>query len=637
MNKKTFTFASFLTAFGILFLGSFYAWVISQFNQAKFFTKISYYFNKNFPNYELEVSNIDFKVSNKLRYRMENFSVRSKTSGNILLKAPELTLDIPVGAFLGNREIRLKTKGLQVNFKNSKKLKSVFFADQEKETTIQLDLPQLIDRNKVSFKATDLQLKINDSDSKTVFEKVFFKNLNMSHYTAFEIDGGVQDGSYRLYGEIDLGNFLKSRNIKMESYLTFKDFNETRGYLNDLTFKVMTSPAPESYIFKLTGLSDNAKGDILISADSQKLVIRLDDFITTEKLVKDHLYIDKYYTCSKSENTNIDGTLSFHYEQDIWKPNLTYLGDCIQVTHRIKKGNALSYLWDLKFIDEQGIDLRYEVKDFLFNLKSLENVKLTKEYLEFSNKHNLTDLKNRLPGLFKIIQGVEDIGFPIQIIVKKIDIDKISYNLKAEGTVALDGLTFEDIILRKESTAKAKGSLIYFYPENKTNYNFDLKKSPARVLETLLDAPGINLKGLISKGRISQQFEEDNIEKAFDMTITNGEFEWVNLLELLNKNIIDASDKNFSKLLIEKKFKRLSLMGTNINGDLKINWKYSPATKNRYQRSGQLNFIQGSKQYSFSTMFEKPSKKLKKYILNKFGSDQISFKLEKDEDFKIVQ
>ncbi len=637
MNKKTFTLASFFTAFGILFLGSFYAWIISQFNEAKFFEKMSYYFNKNFPSYIIEVSEIKFKVSNKLRYEMSNFSIKDRKTKTSLLLAPKLVLDIPVGAFLGNRELRVKTIGLKIDFKKQEDLKNIFFSSKSHEKTIELDLPQLIDRNKFSFRAQDLSLNIIETGNTHVFQRVFFKNLNMSHYTAFEFDGGFGEGSYRLYGEVDLGNFLETRNIKIEAYLKLLGFSDEKQYLNDVAFKVVNKASPSTYAFKLSGISDTAKGEINLLADSETLKISFENFVTSEKLIRDQLQVDRYFNCLKSKNTNLDGVLTYEYRKDSWDSNYTALGDCIQLEHKKEKSKQAKYSWDVKFIDEEGFLLSFQTNDFLFEPENLLNIKFEKEYLVYNNRLSLYNFENLLADLYGAIDLKPGLSFPIELSVKKIDLDKDNYTFRARGLASSDGLTFENIMVKDGKNLKAKGSYLYHHPEKVSEYNIELRKSSAKLLKTFIDFEDLYLTGEVTRGRVSQFKEGEAFKKVFDIKLRKGEFEWSNLMSLMNETIVDSKEKSSSQFLWDKGFKKLNLLGTVVDKQINIDWVFEPTEKKRYKRQGQLNLTTNSTNYSLSTMFERPSSKLKKYLLNKFGSDEVTLKLEKSNEFKIIQ
>ncbi len=312
---------SVILATGLIYYGIIYR---IDMNEIKLTLKEN--IEKNLPGSEFQVEDISHEVGLRVSLNLKNVKLTHKETSSNLIIAKSLVIKIPFVSMLSGRGVnRIKVKDLYIENDTSKWRRILPESAVAKSIITRVKLPYFLVGNQTSLEIKNLSI----SDS--VFKKISFKNLSLSHDSAFEftkeqritlVKGRSIDSTFRFVGELNLkqlldkkasvikGNiFLNQNKLEPENFkLPSVKGDAEISVKKDQSYQFSTNLDAEGILFGRVVLSnengfESLDGDLKINAQR---------------------FIDFFHLASRLPNVSINNSvgeikLNLNSEGKIWK------------------------------------------------------------------------------------------------------------------------------------------------------------------------------------------------------------------------------------------------------------------------------------------------------------------------------
>jgi len=571
---------------------------------------------KVFPNAEVTLGKIDFKLGTSINFEVEKLNIKHSTGD--LLDLQSFLVKIPVFSVLtGHGSVDFKIQKPKLSYKEFKKKNNWQMAmgenKQKAEKTdseLSLVIPAFLSNIRINFDMgqTNLDYYLQSGEKGTLAITTFLiKNLNLKEPTAFEVRSNYSQDKTKLsflaIGEVHLNKLLKGEDLFANILINLNDIHGAalKKPIQEVKANIKITQKPKGDLLGQWDLQfgDSGKAKADFSYKNKNLELsKIESDISLANLVKDlGLKGLEDFKLGKT-SFKLNGQIKFLSNNKILpdlsfsiSPNLGFSinnikGDYgLEGTFRNKKLilNGKGEVLDGQIKTSLNGDLNLmQLKDGFEGLSPMslniwaKGIKFTKQmirdslYKKESSVSTITTTKNN--GVNKDVVPLLLPKLRLDMFLDQIKIDDRDFSGKLRAITSLNKLVLRDFDF---NYSKGRGVLgLVSEIDNKgisNQINFKLTDLDLKGLGVFLPEVFQGLEGKFNgvvKGNVSKKSDKINHDITVNVKAYNGKIKGLNIKERLdsiidnmsflkNKNIKlpEKIDGEFKKLLLDGRFK----------------------------------------------------------------------------------
>ncbi len=318
-----------LSLFFVFLIALAYLVIYTTIDKKRFDTKVRHYISKNFPESKFVMGQSNYFLTNKLRYQIKDFHL--KTKENYTISIPFIDLRLPLTGIIGGRRAKINIDNGVIEFDRLRDLLRIF---ETKDAFLNLKVHKILRNNEISLEVKNLKIFIKETGNDYNFDRIYFRNLNQEGFTAGEVifsPKHISNGKIKFNGEVKLKDLVKNK-PSLDGILSFSDFSGFNSFLNNQKVTVKKSENSKN-LFLGKVESRNFKGDFFFGFNQGEIQMSKINLKANPEIFPVGL-LKKTTSDCKEKYVDLAGRVRYQIKNKKSLPLIKVSNDCLLINIR---------------------------------------------------------------------------------------------------------------------------------------------------------------------------------------------------------------------------------------------------------------------------------------------------------------